>query len=804
MPQQAMGGQPGVQSRPTNLPMQPTQQKQIQQIQPREFQTTFHGFSLVALPRACISINRASANTLKRKAPADPGERPGWDRIKPQPFPVSAKEFNSENRSARTRVSPYKAYEHLRTDSQREAIDRLINNFKAHETNPNAVWEIAYIKANRVVIPGTWGRAEETKDIRVIFKRSPLPSGQQPNPQVAQFPYGKIIDTTVEEPFPVPAQKIIQPQQPQIPPGQQQLSPKNPQQQEQMNQHPPSQQRSGPIAMPPRMGMNGQPPPPPNMPPPFGGNQLPPPPMQQQPPPSAMQGNRPNLGNAAPVTQIFNLAQPEKLKKQKSEKAKSRRRKSQSPHPRNKLRGSMDALEKVNKWQLPSDSDSESDNSDSGNSGSSVAAHRGYHHSAKKYKKGSYHIPPPPMGLYASGALTPRRSSSRSPPIVKRKSSIKEIRGKNKRMAERETAERYRRGSLGSSDGSYDMVDCPVSHHRQYDSTPPTSISSQSIGSSDRDSYGYKGRSRYSHRERSRSRQRTRYDRTPRRSRSRNHDRAARRDQSRSRDRSPYSIDRKSSLREHRLPDAYRGLTPPPQKQEPLIVHIHNSTNNNDRMKTLPHHHQQQQTALRRTTSYSPPPPSMDNLSLDDFSYAGLNPANPHHIQPQQQQRGLLPYPTADHLPNPNPILPRAPTVPTCDELRAQAAHEYMRNQQRRETLSDLDTLELLQRRKEALLIDKMRRERAFPARSPLPLRNDFSDPLAGRGEFARRPIRYGAGFGMGRYDDFSASIRYDNDWNRPSVPSRRNRNTNAGVRFGNGNGGAGVFDERDPFQYSR
>lgn len=707
-------------------------------------------------------------NISKRKAPADPGERPSWDRIKPQPFPVSAKEFNSENRSARTQISTYKVYEHLRTDSQREAIDRLINNFKAHETNPNAVWEIAYIKANRAVIPRTRGRAEETKDIRVIFKRSPLPYGQQPNPQVAQFPYGKIIDTTVEEPFPVPVQKNIQPQQPQV----QQVQPgpaKNPQQQQQMNQHHPNQQHAGPMGMPPQMGMNGQPPPPPNMPPPFGGNQLPPLPMQGHPLPGAMQGNRPNPGNAAPVTQIFNLAQPEKPRKQKSEKAKSTRRRSQSPHPRNKQRESMDALEKVNKWQLPSDSDSESDNSDSGNSGSSVAAHRGYHHSVKEYKKGGYHVPPPPMGLYASGAMAPRRSLSRSPPLVKRKSSLKEIRGKNKHIIERETTERYRRGSFESED-SYDMVDHPVSLRRQYD-TPPTSVDSRSTGSREsRESREYKRRSRYSRNERSRSRSRsgTRYDRT-------RYDRATRRDRNRSRDRSPHdSGERRSSLREHRQPDAYRGLSPPPQKQEPVIVHIHNSPNTNDRIKTLP----QQQTAMRRTTSYSPPP-SLDGLSLDDFSYAGLNPV--HHVQ------RALPYPANDHL----PIFLRAPTVPTRDELRAQAAQEYIRTQQRRDTLADLETYEQLQRRKDALLVNKLMRQRersALPPRSPL--RNNFSSD-----RYVRRPA---ATAGLGKNDDFS--LRHDNDWSRPSVPRR---NTSAGVRFGN-TAVAGDYDSRDTFQYLR
>ncbi|QDS77305.1 hypothetical protein FKW77_004567 [Venturia effusa] len=462
MPQQAMAGQPGGQPRPANPPVQANQMKSAQQIQPREFQPTFHGFSL-------------------RKAPADPGERPSWDRIKPQPFPVSAKEFNSENRSARSQVAPYKVYEHLRTDSQREAIDRLINNFKAHETNPNAVWEIAYIKANRVVIPGTWGRAEETKDIRVIFKRYPLPYGQQPNPQLGDFPYGKIIDTTVAEPFPIPVQKNIPPQQPQAQQAQptqqaqqgqqgqqgQAKAPQQPQQQQQqMNQPRLNQQQSGPMAMPPLPSMNNQPPPPSNMPPPFGGNQLPPFPMQGPPPPGAMQGNRPNPGNAAPVTQIFNLAQPEKTKKHKSEKAKSARRRSQSPHPRNQLRESMNALEKVDKWQLPIDSDSESDNSDSSDSsndsGSSVAAHRGDHHSAKAYNKSSFRVPPPPMGPNAPRATAPRNSQLKAHAIVKPKSSIKDIRGKNKRVIERGTTERYRRGS-SLSDEDYEFIDHPGS-----------------------------------------------------------------------------------------------------------------------------------------------------------------------------------------------------------------------------------------------------------------------------------------------------------------------------------------------------
>lgn len=188
---------------------------------------------------------------------------------------------------------------------------------------------------------------------------------------------------------------------------------------------------------------------------------------------------------------------------------------------------------------------------------------------------------------------------------------------------------------------------------------------------------------------------------------------------------------------------------------------------------------------MRTTSSYSPPP-SLDGLSLDDFSYAGLNPA--HHVQ------RALPYPTNDHL----PILPRAPIGPTRNELRAQAVEGYIRNQQRRDTLADLETYEQLQRRKDALLVDKLRRERErqpISSHSPFPLRNEFSDPMPARNEFGRRPVR-----GVRRNDDFS--LRHDNDWSRPSaLPARRD--TSAGIRFGVG-AGAGGFDERDTFQYSR
>lgn len=188
---------------------------------------------------------------------------------------------------------------------------------------------------------------------------------------------------------------------------------------------------------------------------------------------------------------------------------------------------------------------------------------------------------------------------------------------------------------------------------------------------------------------------------------------------------------------------------------------------------------------MRKSSS---PPLSINELSLDDFSYAGKNPA--HHVPTQR----ALPYPTNDHL----PILPRAPIVPSRDELRIQAAHEYMRNQQRRDSLADLEMREQLERRKDALLVDKLRRERerernALPARS-LPFRNDFSDAST---DYARiRPARGG----FGRNDDFTS--RHDNDWSRPCVARR---NTNAGVRFGNAGGATTeVFDKRDPFQYSR
>lgn len=566
---------------------------------------------------------------------------------------------------------------------------------------------------------------------------------------------------------PLPIQKNIQLQHPQT----QQAQPgpqggaKNPQQQQQqMNQHHPNQQHPGPMAMPPQMGMNGHPIPPPHMPPPFGGNQLPPPPMQGHPPPGAMQSNRPNPGNAAPVTQIFNLAPPEKQKKQKSEKAKSTRRRTQSPPPRNKLTQSMDALEKFNNWQqLPteSDSESESDNSDSGNdSDSSLAAHRGYRHRAKEG------IPPPPMGPYASGALTPR---SRSPPVIKRKSSLKVIRGKNKRITEREKAERYRRESSGS-DGSYDMVDLPVSHRRQYDDTPPTSVSSHSFGSSDRGSHEHTRRSRYSHRERNRSRQRTHHDRAVRHSRSRSYDRVARRDRSRDRDRSPTSADRKSHrLREHRQPEAYRGLTPPPpQKSEPIVVHNHIHTSNNDRFKPLPPP-QQQQTAMRTSPSYSPPPLSIPALSPNDFSYTGINPA--HHFP-------TPPY----HTPTPT-THPSIPLYPHRDEQRAQAAHnEYTHTQYHRDTLADLQMRQHLQKRKDRLLADQWRRERerergALPLHL-LPLGNGGLDSGGG-----------GGGLGRGRDGDFSSS-RGGGEWRR-SFGSRWDGG-GGGVRFGKDGMGGG------------
>jgi hypothetical protein len=698
-----------------------------------------------------LCIDSLSTNIPKRKAPAEPGQRPSWDRVKPQPFTPSPKEFSSKNRAAQ--VPPYKAYENLRTESQRIAIDRIINNFKKEELNPNAVWEIVYIYANRGPISRAWRAPEETKDIRVIFKRSPLPSGQQPNLQIAQIPVGKIIDTTIEEPIPILAPKNIQPQpQHQAQQGQ----PKNPQQQQQhpnQQQQQQQQQHPGHMNMPQQMGINGQPPPPPNMPPPFS-NQMPPLPMQSHPPPGAMQGNRPNAAGNAPVTQIFNLAQPEKAKKQKSTKAKSDRHgRSLSPRTKNQQRESMDALEKVKNWKH-AESDSESDSSDSG---SSVAAHRGYHHSAKKYNKDGYKVPPPPMGPYASGAI-PRRSMSRSPPLLRREPSLKELRSKNKHVIERKTTERYR--SDDSSDNSYEFVDRPTSYRHRQQETPPTSVDSGSIRSNRRGSHEYKSRSRYSHRDsRDRSHSRTRYERDPRRSRSR------------SLSRTRYdNLDRRSSIREHRQPDAYRGLSPPPQKQEPVIVHIHNSTNNNDRVKSLP----RQQTALRRLPS---PEPSLSGLSLDDYSYSGLHPPNVSRA---------LPYPTTDLYAVP----PRAPIAPAHNNLQTVAAQEYMRSLQRRDTIADMNSYERqeterLRRQRDSLLVDKLRRERERAVPLSAPSRNDY----------ARRPER-----GFGRDTDFP--LRHENDWSaRPSFPRR---NTSGGVRFGAGGRGGRGYDTHDSFHYSR
>jgi hypothetical protein len=696
-------------------------------------------------------------NITKRKAPADPGERPSWDRIKPQPFTVSTKEFLFENKTARTKVSPYKAYENLRTDSQREAIDRLINNYKANEQNPHAVWEIAYIKANRAPIPGTWGRAEETKDIRVIFKRSPLPYGQQPNPQFAHFPFGKIIDTTVEEPFPVTMQKNQQQQQ------NQQAQQRNPQQQQQQQQ----QQHQGQFNMPPQMNgqlqptngqpplngqsppMNGQPPPtngqlppPPNKPPPFGTHP-PPLPPQGHPPHMAMQGSRPNSGANAPVTQIFNIAQPERAKKQKSTKAKSDRLRSTSPRSRQPFRESMDAIEKVKTWN-PTSSDSE-DNSDSG---SSVAASPGYTHRSKKYQKDRYKATPPPIGPYASGA---QRSSSRLSHNLMRETSLKELRGRNKRSSGRKTTERYR-SSDNNSDDDYEFVNHPPSHRRRHE-TPPTSVDSESTRSSRRDSGEYKNRlTRYSQHERSRSRSRTHYDRRPRRSRSRSLSRA-RYD----------TLDRMSSIREHRQPDAYQGLSPPPDAQKPVIVHIHNGTNNNDRYKTsMPQH----QAALHLNRIPSPDSSLLLGLSLDEYGYTD-------HIAPMPR---ALSHPTTNHY----PILPHASVAPAHQSLKTQAAQECRRSLHHRSKLVDIDDYERQRagevRRERDELIRKQRAERDRAVHISMP-----------RGhEYTRRPER-----GLCRDNDFS--LRTENDWTRPPVPRRNN-----GVRFG------GDYDTRDNFHFSR
>jgi hypothetical protein len=93
-----------------------------------------------------------------------------------QPFPDTESwvaQQRASARASRSSVSLDKAYDTLRTDSQRDAIDRVLEDLRRVERNPYAKWKLVYIKANRQPVLGTFGKAVETKDIRVVFKRFP-------------------------------------------------------------------------------------------------------------------------------------------------------------------------------------------------------------------------------------------------------------------------------------------------------------------------------------------------------------------------------------------------------------------------------------------------------------------------------------------------------------------------------------------------------------------------------------------------------------------------------------------------------
>jgi hypothetical protein len=95
------------------------------------------------------------------------------------PLSVSANEF--ARRSKASHRSVLSEYDALRIGSQREAIDRVVEDVSREEAHPLVEWKLCYIKATRKEIPGTSSpyTATETVSIYIILKRQPRASSPQ-------------------------------------------------------------------------------------------------------------------------------------------------------------------------------------------------------------------------------------------------------------------------------------------------------------------------------------------------------------------------------------------------------------------------------------------------------------------------------------------------------------------------------------------------------------------------------------------------------------------------------------------------
>jgi hypothetical protein len=505
-------------------------------------------------------------------------------------------------------------YNALRTDSQRDAISKILQNQRIHETNPYASWDIIFIKPNRAPVTGTFGRATETKSIRVILKRQP-----RTDPNVALSPlakFGGVVDTT---------------QQLYMPPMQSQQNVVQPQMNQGMNQGINQGMNPG-MNHGMNHGMNNQSGPAPT-------RDLPPPPPRMPQQNMNQHTNGQNNNNTQKVD-------PPRTQPGVGQKNSGPLNKQTMVNP---TRQSMNSLEKIENWRVQANSDS-MDDSESGDS--AMFAMDGMRNNTKNVK--ALKIPVPPVGRpLASGAI-PKNGSPKSPdPILRRKTSTRDVRttprGDEQRV-ERQVTEDFRRPKSGSSsDESWDKFD---EYSRKSYSTRGTVYSSGS--SEDR---------RYR-----RSDSKDRKDLRDRKARRRSHSR----EPHRSRSRDPRRTSRHSSYREHRKPSPYRGLSPARSSDrerdtKPLVVHIHNSDSN-----VLTHQRQ------------IPSPPASSTASVFGNSY------------PVQQR--ALQYPEDDVF-NVSPLqttLPRVPMVPDYTRQdrtimrQEKAAEEYMRTQERRNSTAQV------------------------------------------------------------------------------------------------------------------
>jgi len=321
----------------------------------------------------------------------------------------------------------------------------------------------------------------------------------------------------------------------------------------------------------------------------------------------------------------------------------------------------MDFEEKMKHWNGRRGNDDDDDDDSDSNSSESIIEIQDYKDNKSKNKrKNDFRVPPPPMGPFAHGALPPRRSTP--PPNIRPRDSEREPRKKSgggKRTTERKYRERYGAHGSDSSELSWDMVDdYSRSSKSSYDSRR-TSLDSSSPPPP-----------RYSHRHAPERRESRRHRRNRSRSRDYNRDR---RDRSGSRSnsdeserRARYHISRRDSVREHRYPAAYEGLSPPLERereaQKPIHVHIHNNASDAGMAmaKALP---------ASQYREPSPVPSTISGLSfLENKRY-------PNPVVPRR-----LPYPDTDlpYVPAP----PRAPAAPryVSPEENAEA---YMRSQRR-------------------------------------------------------------------------------------------------------------------------